>query len=177
MKRILVLTPLNERLIYPCSAILKALSKINPLLASETFMEPMFADYLCQTQKASHNEPIWESKALFSIYVGNKLASVADEDLIIFGLVNKKYKFDHILSFNDGLAYTETDMWSKHKNVFEDEKFVDLSRDKLYTIEDSKLNLSNDYAADAQLLNDLINADNSLKLDYLENYKKKLKGE
>lgn len=164
MKRILVLTPINERLTYACAGIWKSLDDRTKKM---TYFAPLYAEYLKETRTKNFIFAAYESMITF-----NELARVSaekKEDIVLFGNVSKKYKFDKIFSFNLGLDYDDHLLLSDEIQSVLDGDFEDLKRDNLYDAEDASMILENNLDAIAHFINKLLLADNDISLKSIYN--------
>lgn len=164
MKRILVLTPINERLTYACAGIWKGLDDRTKKMC---YFAPIYAEYLKETRTKNFIIAAYESMITF-----NELARVSEEkkeDIILFGNVSKKYKFDKIFSFNLGLDYDDHQLFSSEIQSVLDDEFQDLKKENLYQAEDSSMILENNLDAIAHFMNQLLLADNDITLKSIYN--------
>ena len=95
--KILVLMPLSESHSHIAMAIHKAMPHE---VKDKTFIMPAYIDYLLTTG-AAENSIYAVSNALLSAQILYKQAEEKKEDIIIFGNIDKAYKFDAIFSCQD----------------------------------------------------------------------------
>lgn len=91
--KILVLMPCDERQLYACYKIYQGL---NEKAKDKVFFTPMFIDYLLQTK--IHSKWI---EAFYDTLCRVKQVYNQNKDFILFGNIDKNYKFDAIFSFQD----------------------------------------------------------------------------
>ena len=164
MRRILVLTPINERLTYACAGIWKSMDDRTRKMS---YFAPLYAEYLKETRTKNFIVAAYESIITF-----NELARVSEErkeDIVLFGNVSKKYKFDKVFSFNSGLDYDDHQLLSDEIQSVLDDDFADLKKENLYQAEDSSMILENNLDAIAHFMNQLLLADNDITLKSIYN--------
>ena len=119
--KILVLMPLNEREVYNCAVIENALTADSK---DNSFFMPMYMDYLVQVKIAKN----WVEALFLSIKAAQSIYETADKegkDLILFGNIDKNYKFDLVYSFMDNeevLYYEDKGTAEVRKTVMEEMK-------------------------------------------------------
>ena len=170
--KILVLMPLDEKNVYIASAVYHCLT---PRAKERCFCMPFFMQYLITTKIA----PNWVYSVFDSILSAEKVYKLAEEnndDLIIFGNMPKKYKFDAVFSIQDleeDLPY-EDKFLEKIRELAKGEKDLEKKVMKMYGVEDVIMPLHNKIAA-ADFLSAYLETDPGLDLIEKE-YKEKLNG-
>lgn len=113
--KILVLMPLDERLVPAATAIYQALPKE---VKDITFAIPMYMEYLVK----SKIESSWEEAVVRSLFSSKKLLDVLkpEDDYILIGNAPKDFKFDAVFNFQDideSLPYKDVFL-EKVKSIF-----------------------------------------------------------
>lgn len=171
--RILVLMPLDERAVPMSMALWRELPSE---LQEQTFNVVGYMDYLVQSKLVGN----WVTAMFYSLMAAEKVIKATDknENLIVFGNTNKKYKFDIVLNMQD------MEVAEPYKdNFLEEVKSIVLPTnekplikliDNTYDASASILSLIN-IDASAALLVDLIKSDNKAAIEELKHqYAEKL---
>ena len=170
--KILVLMPCQEQSVYAAAAIYKNMAQD---VKDKTFMMPLFMDYLVQTKLTSD----WVSSFYDTLVTAKTIiaaANEADDDLIIFGNVNKDMcEFDAIFSFQDieeTLPY-EDKFLEKIKQMVSEDELLTSYINHTYSSDDAKMWLR-DCRATADFLGAYIKTDTEKKLKKLQDEYEKM---
>lgn len=143
--KILVLMPLDEKSVYIASAIYHSLDSY---AKDRCFAMPFFMQYLITTKIA----PNWTYAVFDSILAAEHLYETAErakDDMIIFGNMPKKYKFDIVFNIQDldeDLPYEDKFM-DKIRELIKGDETLEAKVMDMYTNVDSNMALHNKIAS------------------------------
>lgn len=169
--KILVLMPCDEKVTYIAAEIFKNLPSD---IKDKTFIMPMFMDYLVTSRFVGN----WVYAFFDALISAQKIYEAAErnkEDLIIFGNMPSKYKFDAVFNFQnpkEEMPY-EDKFLGKIKEIVADEPLLTAHIEDMHGAEESLLSLIN-YKATAEFLSEYIKTDPKLE-EIKEKYKDRLK--
>lgn len=175
--KILVLMPLDEKMVYTATALYEALPEETK---QYTFPMPMYMQYLMTTKVCKN----WIEAFFDSILSARALYRAAEQgghDLIIFGNLDKDYEFDVVFNFQDAeetLPY-EDKFAQKIQTIVESEEPLLSIVSNLHTAEESKFSLR-DCQASATFLSSYLTTDpklDEIKAKYADvlNFKEEVK--
>jgi len=166
--KILVLMPLDERLVYQAAAIFAHLPKT---VQDKTLIMPMLMDYAMQTEVS----PTWMHAVFFGMIAAResyKLAEKDGDDILIFGNTTKNHTFDLIFNFQDAdfdAPYEDKTIERYRQTIQEGNEAAGLEKEmllkyltNLYEAQDSSMPL-HDIKATADFLGELMMSDPHLE--------------
>lgn len=139
--KLLVLMPLDEKMVYNATTLYEALPED---VKEHTFPMPMYMQYLMTTKVCKN----WIEAFFDSILSARALYRAAEKgghDLIILGNIDKDFKFDAVFNFQDAeltLPY-EDKFAQKIQTIVESEEPLLSIVSNLHTAEESKFSLRN----------------------------------
>ena len=143
--KILVLMPLDEKNVYIASAVYQCLE---PYAKDRCFCMPFFMQYLITTKIA----PNWTYSLFDTMASAERLYELAErekDNIIIFGNMPKRYKFDAVFSLQDleeDLDYSDKFLEKMQELADGDKKLEEKVKDT-YGVEDVIMPLHNKVAA------------------------------
>ena len=169
--KILILMPNNISHVDFCMEIM---DKLDIDVRQKCFSIPMYIQYLVETKKAPDQTEafFYAMRAAEHVYAN---AKDKNENLILFGNINKDYKFDMIFNFQNNSFAAYQDLFIEALNQVikpdgdDDEAYQILSRytTNLHTADESSLILMNTTAT-AEFLNEYMTTDVESKLKQME---------